>query len=177
MATYFTSGNVSFHVTRSIHQGGKLLNKILFKAICFSLGQVLAVFFELPSFSELSRDHREMYLIWKRAKELKNICQPCYESCLPQALCWVSRYWSEHFGIYCAHCDPGFSCRGGAKVETDGAACGLLRERSRPISFRPCFGSVLPSPPSVSSWVNSWDYLPELSGSWTLRPNAETLHL
>ena len=65
----------------------------------------------------------------------------------------------------------------GAKVETDGAACGLLRERSRPISFRPWFGSVLPSPPSVSSRVNSWDHLPGLSGSWTLHPNAEALHL
>ena len=37
-----------------------------------------------------------------------------------------------------------------AKVETDGAACGLLRKRSRPISFHPWFGSVLPSPPSLS---------------------------
>jgi len=37
-----------------------------------------------------------------------------------------------------------------AKVETDGTACGLLRKRSRPISFHPWFGSVLPSPPSLS---------------------------
>jgi hypothetical protein len=115
LAINFTYGNVSFHVTLSIHQGGKLLNKILLKEICFSLGQVLAVFFELPSFSKLSRDHKQMYLIWERAKELKYIYKPCYASCLPQALCWVSRYWSEPFSLYCIHSDPGLSCKGGQK--------------------------------------------------------------